>query len=313
LNIAGQTPKPLVAILMGTKNGERFLAEQLDSLEAQTHQHWVLYVSDDRSTDKTLLILKKYQTKWPPGKMIIRAGPQQGFCVNFLSMACDPKIKADYYAFCDQDDVWLPNKLEVGIGVLSTKFEKTARMYCGRTTYISEDGSVIGQSPNFVHPKTFRNALIQCIAGGNTMIFNREAKVLLETAGIANLSSHDWWLYLLLTGCGGMVHFDSLPLVKYRQHQNSLVGENRSLVSRLDRLGMVFNGTFKKLIDKNIRGIDEIGSLLTEENLELFNLFKKLRDQPLKDRFRLIQVCGLYRQSRRGTFSMFIAALFNKI
>ena len=96
---------PLVAILMGTMNGARFLPEQLDSLAAQTHQNWVLIASDDGSTDDTLGILKAYQAKWPTGKLIIKEGPKQGFCVNFLSMACDPSIQADYYAFCDQDDV----------------------------------------------------------------------------------------------------------------------------------------------------------------------------------------------------------------
>lgn len=100
---------------MGTKNGAQFLPEQLDSLEAQTHQNWVLITSDDGSTNDTLKILKIYQAKWPAGKLTIKEGPKQGFCVNFLSMACDSGIKADYQTFCDQDDVWLPNKLEVAV------------------------------------------------------------------------------------------------------------------------------------------------------------------------------------------------------
>jgi hypothetical protein len=80
----------LVAILMGTKNGERFLPEQLDSLQAQTHQNWVLIASDDGSADDTLRILKAYQAKWPAGKLIIKEGPNKGFCINFLSMAYLP-------------------------------------------------------------------------------------------------------------------------------------------------------------------------------------------------------------------------------
>ena len=101
---------PRVAILLCTYNGAQFLAEQLDSLEAQVHQNWVVIASDDGSTDQTLEILRQYQAKWSPRKLTIRSGPQKGFCQNFLSLTADPEIRADYYAFCDQDDVWLPNK-----------------------------------------------------------------------------------------------------------------------------------------------------------------------------------------------------------
>ena len=100
-NLEGSSNAPLVAILLCTYNGARFLPEQLDSLEAQTHQNWVVYASDDGSTDATLEILQQYQAKWPSGKLTIRTGPQKGFCQNFLSLTCDPNIRADYYAFCD--------------------------------------------------------------------------------------------------------------------------------------------------------------------------------------------------------------------
>jgi glycosyltransferase involved in cell wall biosynthesis len=84
---------------MGTHNGAKFLPEQLDSLQAQTHQNWVLIASDDGSADDTVKILKSYQAKWPAGKLIIKEGLKQGFCVNFLSMACDSAI-------CDRFGAW---------------------------------------------------------------------------------------------------------------------------------------------------------------------------------------------------------------
>ena len=92
--LAPNSDAHLVAILLCTYNGARFLAEQLDSLEAQAHQNWVVIASDDGSTDQTLEILQQYQAKWPSGKLTIRSGPQKGFSQNFLSLACDPKIKA---------------------------------------------------------------------------------------------------------------------------------------------------------------------------------------------------------------------------
>ena len=100
-----------VAILLATFNGEKFLAEQLDSLQAQSVKNWRLYVSDDGSTDSTVDIIKRYQEAWGSDKLHYRLGPQKGFAQNFLGLACDPEIKADFYAFCDQDDFWLPKKL----------------------------------------------------------------------------------------------------------------------------------------------------------------------------------------------------------
>lgn len=139
---------PLVAILLCTYNGAQFLAEQLDSLEAQTHQNWVVFASDDGSTDQTLEILQQYHAKWASEKLTIRKGPQKGFCQNFLSLACDPKIKADYYAFCDQDDVWLLGKLEVALKNISkNREENVPYVYCGRTLYVNENLKKIGCSP----------------------------------------------------------------------------------------------------------------------------------------------------------------------
>lgn len=305
---------PLVAILMGTHNGARFLPEQLDSLQAQTHQNWVLIASDDGSTDDTLRILKAYKVKWPAGKLIIKEGPKQGFCVNFLSMACDPAIRADYYAFCDQDDVWLATKLAVAIQNISENQEENIPyVYCGRTSYVNEKLKKIGCSPLFAFPRSFRNALIQSIAGGNTMVFNKSAKDALEKVGVVQHPSHDWWVYQLVTGVGGDVFYDQTPQVLYRQHKNALVGGNNSFAARLERISMVFKGEFRRWSDQNIAILFAAQPWLTHGSRETLELFKKMRNARLKDRFRLMEVAGLYRQTWRGTISLVLAALFKKI
>lgn len=305
---------PLVAILMGTMNGARFLPEQLDSLAAQTHQNWILIASDDGSADDTLRILKAYQAKWPAGKLIINEGPKQGFCTNFLSMACDPRIKADYYAFCDQDDVWLATKLAVALqNIAENQEEGVPYAYCGRTSYVNENLKKIGYSPLFSFPRTFRNALIQSIAGGNTMVFNQSAKKALEEVGIVQHPSHDWWLYQLITGVGGEVFYDPIPQVLYRQHENAIVGGNNSFWARIDRISMVFKGEFRLWSDQNVAILCAVKPLLTHGSQETLGLFKKMRDAKLKDRFRLMEVAGLYRQTWRGTISLLLAALLKKI
>jgi glycosyltransferase involved in cell wall biosynthesis len=298
-------------------NGARFLSEQLDSLAAQTHQNWVLIASDDGSTDDTLRILNAYQIKWPVGKLTIKEGPKQGFCANFQSLACDPAIRADYYAFCDQDDVWLPNKLETAVtNITAHQVHRELTLpylYCGRTSYVSEKLEPIGISPLFVFPAKFRNALVQSIAGGNTMVFNQETKLALEKVGMVDVPSHDWWLYLLVSGIGGEVYYDKVPQILYRQHNDSIVGENRSFSSKFFRAYTLLRGRFRNWNTKNIEALHVVNGMLTEDNQEILRLFKLLRSAKLIDRFRLMEVCGLYRQTWRGTTTLFLAALLKKI
>ncbi|MBT8562128.1 glycosyltransferase family 2 protein [Polynucleobacter paneuropaeus] len=305
---------PLVAILLCTYNGAWFLAEQLDSLESQTHQNWVVFASDDGSTDQTLEILQQYQAKWPSGKLAIRSGPQKGFCQNFLSLACDSEIKADYYAFCDQDDVWLPTKLEAALSnIVANQSVDQPYLYCGRTKYVTENLKPCGMSPLFVFPPSFRNALVQSIAGGNTMIFNLAAKHLIEKVGVVDVPSHDWWLYQLISGVEGDVFYDRIPYMLYRQHEFALVGGNNSFPAKMERVWMLMQGRFKKWNTQNIATLKKVNHLLVKNHQEILKLFEVMRGAAIKDRFRLMEVCGLYRQTRRGTFSLFFAALIKKI
>ena len=314
LNLRPNSNATLVAILLCTYNGAQFLGEQLDSLEVQTHENWVVIASDDGSTDQTLEILRQYQAKWPAGKLIIRNGPQIGFCQNFLSLACDPEIKADYYAFCDQDDVWLPRKLAVALeNIVSRQSTAVPYVYCGRTRYVTDKLKPCGISPLFVFPKTFRNALVQSIAGGNTMVFNQAAKSLIEEAGPLDVASHDWWVYQLVTGVEGEVFYDPDPQLLYRQHAHALVGGNNSFSARMERIWMLLQGRFQGWNTQNINALKQVNHLLVKNHQEILGIFELLRGATIKDRFRLMGVCGLYRQTRRGTFSLFLANLIKKI
>lgn len=300
--------------MLCTYNGARFLAEQLDSLEAQTHENWVVFASDDGSTDATLEILHQYQAKWPNGKLTIRSGPQKGFCQNFLSLACDPNIRADYYAFCDQDDVWLPEKLAVALENIATNQQAgVPYLYCGRTKYVNENLKPCGMSPLFVFPPSFRNALVQSIAGGNTMIFNNAAKLLSDKVGPVDVPSHDWWMYQLVSGVEGIVFYDPKPYVLYRQHEFSLVGGNNSFSAKMERVWMLLQGRFQRWNTQNIATLNQVSHLLVKNHQDILKLFEILRSAGLKDRFRLMEVCGLYRQTRRGTFSLFLAVLLKKV
>ena len=310
-----KTP-PQICILMCTYNGEKFLADQLQSIENQTYPDWRIVMSDDGSNDNTLAIAKQYQDKWGSHRLEIRQGPQKGFCHNFLNIACDTNIKADLYAFSDQDDVWLAEKLSNAVSYFNTTTESDPdlpRVYGTRTKIVDEQLNVTGLSPLFTLPRSFRNALVQSIAGGNTMVFNQKAKELLEKSGIQEIVSHDWWLYQIVKGAGGIMFYDPEPSLLYRQHTNALIGANTSFRARIGRITYVINGRFKQWNDINLKALTNVQHLFTKDSQDILDTFIKFRGARFKDRVRLLEVCGLYRQTWQGTYSLWLATILNKI
>ena len=309
--------RPFICILMATYNGEKFLAEQLESIEQQTYGNWRIVMSDDGSSDNTLAIARQFQEKWGADRLQIRQGKRQGcqgFCQNFLSMACDASIRADLYAFSDQDDFWMANKLERAIAYFNRHSEEHLPVaYGGRTEVVDENLKFLGFSPEFSLPTSFRNAIVQSISGGNTQIFNQAAKDLLEQAGPQKVVSHDWWLYQIVKGAGGTFYYDQIPSLLYRQHPYALIGSNSSLKAKIKRILHVINGGFKNWNDINYAALCNVNHLLTKDNQDILKVYGIFRNAKLKDRLRLLGVCGLYRQTRRGTLYLWLATIFNKV
>jgi len=299
---------------MCTLNGARYLDEQLRSIDSQTYQNWKLYVSDDSSSDDTVLIIHKFAARYPNGKVTLLKGPSQGFANNFMSLAINPEIKADLYFFSDQDDIWLPEKLQAVIDHLSFSKMNVPTLYGARTLLGRIDGSVYGLSPLYRYPKIFRNALVQSVAGGNTMAFNHATKLIVEDVGELEIVSHDWWFYLFVTGIGGKFLYDEIPRVIYRQHPQSVIGANTSILNKLSRIKYVLSGRYRKWNEINATALIKIRHLLLEEHLEDLNYFIAARNAAsVKDRIRLLNIAGVYRQNRKGTFALFLAILLNKI
>lgn len=303
-----------VAILMCTFNGEQFISAQLESIAKQKHQNWVLWVSDDGSTDNTLSILKSVQADWGHARLKIVNGPCKGFARNFLSLACRTEINADYYAFSDQDDIWLPEKLSRGIGMLEQYAHDTVALYGSRTRLINTTGKVIGTSTLIAHDLSFQNALVQSIAGGNTMIFNHSLCEVLRFAGAdLNVVSHDWWLYIVATATRGKVVFDRQPYVLYRQHKNNLVGANSSIAAKLERLSRLFSGHFKQWMQRNQSCIQKIEAKMPADFVTIGRALASLHSLPLRDRIMRFKSLGLRRQSRLGTWVLLGAVLINQV
>ena len=305
---------PHIAILMCTYNGEAFLEEQLDSIKNQDYKNWTLYVNDDGSKDTTLDILKAYQKKWGNKKLIIRRGPQKGFCQNFLQIINDKKIKANLHFLSDQDDIWMRHKISHAIQKLSKLDPLKPALYCGRSTYISSDAkSILGQSDLFLKPPSFKNALIQSIGGGNTMAFNNPLKNISQKYPKADVVSHDWWLYMLNELMGGKTIYDAESTILYRQHNSSLVGANTRFIAKLKRFRMLINGAFREYNSKHLDVFMKINLVSTRANIELIDNFFILRDRGVLQRILMIQQLGIYRQTFDAQLGLYLAAIFHKI
>nr|WP_275590850.1 glycosyltransferase family 2 protein [Pseudomonas sp. DP-17] len=299
---------------MSTYNGASFLREQLDSLISQTHRDWVIFASDDGSCDATLTILSEYQLKLGQDRLAIFPGPRKGFSANFLSLLKRPELVADYYAYCDQDDVWNTHKLEYALQWLASSSPATPALFCSRTRLVDESGIPIGFSPLFRRPPSFRNALVQSIAGGNTMVMNRAAKELLaKTPPNTIIVSHDWWAYLLVTGCGGTVYYEGTPQVDYRQHGRNLMGSNTRLRDRFARMNKMFNGTFKAWNSANIEALMSLQSELTPSSLSSLIAFRNARGTSFISRIVGLRRAGVHRQSKIEDIALTAAMLINRV
>jgi glycosyltransferase involved in cell wall biosynthesis len=305
---------PNVAILLCTFNGAKFLPAQLSSYADQTWRDWRIFASDDGSSDQTAAILSQYRAKLDAGQMDIRRGPRGGFFVNFLSLVCDPSIQADYFAYSDQDDIWEPGKLTRAVEALQNIPANIPAVYGSRTRLIDDSGHEYGLSPLFQRKPEFRNALVQNIAGGNTMVLNAAAREHLMAGGVAhNLPGHDWWTYLVTTAVGGHVHYDPTPLVKYRVHPGNIMGSNTGLINHTRRLNMVARGRFRQWIDLNIAALKPLRGRMTLENQALFDLFCQARDRSFFGRQIGLLKTGIYRQTPLGNVGLVIASLLKKL
>jgi glycosyltransferase involved in cell wall biosynthesis len=303
---------PVVAILLATRNGEPFLREQLTSYERQTMKNWELHVSDDGSSDQTISIIQDFARN-QSRKVSLREGPRRGFFRNFMSLALDESIVADFFAFSDQDDVWKEEKLDRALKCLLPISSEVPAVYFSRTELVDEGGRHLGHSPLFARDPSFQNALVQNIGGGNTMVFNFAARRLLFDWGSVEAVSHDWWLYQLVTAVGGAAYYDPVASIQYRLHGHNLVGSNVGWKARLTRLLGVMRGRFSMWNEVNSKALAGREMKLSPDNRKTLWHFRKAREAMWPLRPYHLYKSGAYRQSIVDNVGMYIAALLGRI
>lgn len=306
-----------VAILMATYQGAECLAEQLDSLATQDHADWQLLVSDDGSCDGTQALVAEFAAARAGRQEVhLLDGPGQGAAANFLSLvrrAPDHVPVGCWLAFCDQDDVWLPDRLSRGLAML--RDESRPALYCARTWVVDHDLSHRRLSPPRRKPPGFLNALAQNIVAGNTILLNPAAARLVMAAApeVGRVVMHDWWVYQLVTGAGGVVCHDDGPVLLYRQHEANAVGANTGPRAKLRRLSGLLRGEFRDWNDINIAALEASRARLDGVGQAALAEFAALRRRAVPCRLRGVFRLGLYRQTLAGTLALWLATLLGRL
>ncbi|WP_371039399.1 glycosyltransferase family 2 protein [Rhodosalinus sp. FB01] len=301
-----------LCILLALYDGEAYLEEQLDSYLNQGFSDWSLLVSDDGSTDSSLAILHRFAERTPDHDVRVLRGPGTSFSGNFLHLLRQVSSEHEFVALSDQDDVWYPDKLQRAVTRLADVPADVPCLYAARTRVCDVALRPLGLSREFSRAPSFRNALVQSIGGGNTMLLNRAAVMLAKRALVATerVVAHDWWLYQLVSGAGGTVLYDPAPALDYRQHGGNLIGENRSLSAAWLRLAGILGGRFRSWNEINAEALAVARPLLTSEARKVIEHYAAARQAPTPfARLRGLRASGVWRQGRLGTAALHVACL----
>jgi glycosyltransferase involved in cell wall biosynthesis len=308
-------PAPSIAILLATCNGARHLHAQLDSLAAQHLRPRLIVVSDDGSTDTSREIVAAFAAAHPELDLRLIDGPQRGSAQNFLHLLRQVPDSIDMVAFADQDDVWMPDRLQRGARALRDTAPDQPAIACGRSLVC--DAKLEGRRLSALPQRQpgFRHALVQNIAGGNTMLLNRAATHLLRDASLEarKVIAHDWWAYQIVAGAGGAVLFDTEPLLLYRQHGENQIGANHGLGAQSRRFVQLVRRRYQYWNSINIVALRASAHRFTPENRALLADFAAMRGAGLGRRLRLMRRLGLYRQGPPGRISLWLAAVLGRL
>lgn len=297
-----------VAILMATFNGERYLAEQIDSIINQTYTDWVLFIRDDGSTDGTVNVIDRYCANYPDKIIrIFDSSEKHGSSANFANLQQFVTNNYDFslFMFADQDDVWLTNKIELSAKRIHEFNDNQPVLIHTDLKVVDKnlnelDKSYVGYRalrPDF---KDINHLLIQNNATGCTMMWNKPLNdIISDSLSIDGIIQHDWWMSLVASGFG-KIEFLSEPTILYRQHDRNEIGATK--VNSLNFIRKRFLGR-KVLKEKLVKSVYQAevffscyGSELDQKNAEVVKAFSNLYNKGKINRVLTIIRYGFYKQ-----------------
>ena len=236
------------AIIMSSYNGTAYIEEQIESLLAQTSQDITIFIRDDGSRDDTYNLLKsRYENN---DRLRLFSGENLGFGNSFsttIGYALADESCYDYFAFCDQDDYWMPDKIEHAVDTLSKKDQNTPLLFA-HNYYICDEnlhGTDTFCNGNPLNKVTFQNMFFEGVFPGFTIVINRTlAQLAFEKNAADDIFYHDKWVSLIALSLGNII-YDTAPLARYRRYEAAASSTNKGPVAKLKwRIDNVLNGNF---------------------------------------------------------------------
>lgn len=288
---------------MSTYNGDKFLCEQLDSLLLLEGGPDIC-IRDDGSTDKTINIIKEYQSIHK--RITLIEGSNIGVVASFFDLMLKiPPDKYSYYSFCDQDDFWEIDKISRAIECI--KDYDGAAMYCSTLNVVDTSLEFKFLSSYPEKGLGLANALVENVVTGCTCVLNDIAfnKIKSHSPVADRIVMHDWWFYLVMSSIG-TIYFDREARIKYRQHEQNVAGMKRTfsdivqkfqrpkkskyppLIFQLKEFQRVCGGLLSNADDKNLRQLIDILSKRKKIVFLYFILNKNIYRQSLANNLSLI-------------------------
>ncbi len=271
-------------VLMSTYNGERYIREQLDSLLSQTLRPDQILIRDDGSRDDTVAILEEYASQYPFIKYY--NGKNKGPARSFWELIenCE---KADYYALCDQDDVWFDDKLSVAVDMLEKEDGSVPLLYCSKYTLTDKDLVPIDSNVSSLYDfSDFPHALLYHTAPGCTFVFNDEARKKIVRYDVEKeyCIIHDAIIHKVVAMFGKVI-LDKESHMYYRQHGNNEIGMNANAVQVfIGRVNRFINGKIRNYRSQTAKSLLNVyGDEIDENKKELLNIVANyMNDKQLK-------------------------------
>lgn len=312
LGISSLKKETNVLVLMSTYNGEAYLRKQLDSILHQEKVNVHLMVRDDGSTDQTCAILAEYAEKFP--NMEWQTSENVGFVRSFSILAekaLGYPTPIDYYAFSDQDDIWMPNKLKTACRYLEDSDQKTPLLFSSNSLFVDDNMSVLGtfhmETPHY----TKQNVMIYPTEQGCSMVFNRSALVLYDE-NPPKYAWHDRWMCLICNFLGKSVYCQS-PLFYYRIHGGNMIGKKQKFWDRIvDDVKFFFTSDAKnsQMVEEFYQSFQP---LLGDEDREILNVFLHYKDS-IRNKWKIVMSPEYQRASNwQERMRKAVLLLFNKI
>lgn len=287
-----------VNILMATYNGEKFLAQQIESIQKQTFKEWNLLIRDDGSSDKTCDIIRNFTAKDSRIRFINENEHHNlGVIKSFFTLV-NYEV-ADFYFFSDQDDVWLPEKLSVSLEAAKHKASDVPLLVYTDLKVVNQELNILQDSMIWAQSHHANTTLLpelteNTVTGGTMMINHALAEKWFTPNDIL---MHDWFLALLAASLGEIIYLD-LPTQLYRQHDNNVLGA-RTMDKRFKILRegpkSIFTRYWKLIHDSQKQAsliVDKYGDIMTANDLELIKCFIKIDKQPFMTRLRWLWKYG---------------------